>query len=144
MSKLKLCPFCEGKAFLATVEHSEESRPSGYRFHGEVMCKKCQASCGTTGFDETKEEADRKAIAAWNRRAGDWTPVSEGDPYEKSCHYLVLSKMNMAHGGTRESNDGDVRRSMCVAYYDCTGAFNIPYVTHWMPLPSTEGIKNDT
>lgn len=69
MSELKNCPFCGGEAFLATVEHSEESRPNGYRFHSQVMCRKCQASCGTTGFDETKEIADRKAIAAWNRRA---------------------------------------------------------------------------
>ena len=62
------CPFCGGEAFIATVEHSAESRPYGYRFHGQIICRKCQASCGTTGFDKTKEEADRKAIAAWNRR----------------------------------------------------------------------------
>lgn len=66
--KLKLCPFCGGEAFIATVEHSAENRPNGYRFHGEIMCRKCQATAGTTGFDETYEIATEKAIAAWNRR----------------------------------------------------------------------------
>lgn len=78
MNKLKNCPFCGGEAFIATVEHSAESRPYGYRFHGQIMCRKCQASCGTTGFDKTKEEADRKAITAWNRRA-------EEDKKYRSC-----------------------------------------------------------
>ena len=64
-----------------------------------------------------------------------WIPTSKGNPYEKSCHYLVLSKMNWAHGGTWEDNNGDARRNMAVAYFDCTGKFNVPYVTHWMPLP---------
>lgn len=63
-----------------------------------------------------------------------WTPV-ETPPKTRSRHYLVLSKLNMAHGGTWEHNDGDARRNMIVAYYDCTGKFNQPYVTHWMPLP---------
>lgn len=64
-----------------------------------------------------------------------WIPVKI-KPEVKSRHYLVLSKMNLAHGGTWEDNKGDARRNMKVAYYDCTGKFNQPYVTHWMPLPT--------
>ena len=66
--ELKSCPFCGGKAFVNTIEHSEQNRPNGYRFHGSVMCMNCQASAGTTGFDLTKQEADMKAIKAWNKR----------------------------------------------------------------------------
>ena len=67
--KLKSCPFCGGEAFVATVEHPKENRPNEYRFHGQIICYKCQATAGTTGFDLTHEEATKKAIAAWNRRA---------------------------------------------------------------------------
>jgi Lar family restriction alleviation protein len=68
-TRLLPCPFCGGEAFVATIEHSNESRPNGYRYHGDIMCKICQASCGTTGFDETYTLATEKAIKAWNRRA---------------------------------------------------------------------------
>jgi Lar family restriction alleviation protein len=67
MEELKPCPFCGGKAFVATVEHPKESRPN-YRFYGNIICIICQASCGTTGFELTKDVADEKAIKAWNRR----------------------------------------------------------------------------
>lgn len=68
MEELKRCPFCGGKAFINTIEHNESSRPNGFRFHGDIMCQVCQASCGTTGFDETYEIATEKAIKAWNKR----------------------------------------------------------------------------
>ena len=68
MDELKPCPFCGGKAFNATVVHDKESRPNGYRYHGQIMCRNCQATCGTTGFDMTLVEATAKAIEAWNRR----------------------------------------------------------------------------
>lgn len=67
-NNLKPCPFCGGTPFVATVEHSEESRPNDYRFHGRVMCRNCQASAGTTGFDKTYEEATEKAVKRWNNR----------------------------------------------------------------------------
>jgi Lar family restriction alleviation protein len=66
--ELKPCPFCGGVPFVATVEHSEESRPNGYRFHGQIICRNCQSSAGTTGFDLTYDIATRKAMDAWNRR----------------------------------------------------------------------------
>ena len=50
-------------------------------------------------------------------------------------HYLILSKLNLAHGGSLDDNGGDARKNMQVAYYDITGNFNQPCVTHWMPLP---------
>jgi hypothetical protein len=63
-----------------------------------------------------------------------WIPI-EIKPEAKPRHYLVLSKMHLAHGGTWEDNEGDARMNMQVAYYDCTGIFNQPYVTHWRHLP---------
>ena len=69
-----------------------------------------------------------------------WIPI-EIKPKVKSRHYLVLSEMNLAHGGTWEDNEGDARRNMKVAYYDCTGKFNQPCVTHWMPLPAPPNDK---
>lgn len=66
--QLKPCPFCGGNPFINTIEHSEENRPYGYRFYGQIMCTKCQATAGTTGFENTYEEATEKAIKAWNRR----------------------------------------------------------------------------
>ena len=50
------------------IEHDKENRPNGYIFHGRVMCIKCQATAGTTGFDLTREIATEKAVKAWNRR----------------------------------------------------------------------------
>ncbi len=72
-----------------------------------------------------------------------WIPVSERLP-EGTGHYLVISKMNWAHGGNWEDNSGDIRRNMAIAFFERVLKFNIPYVTHWMPLPSTEGLKNET
>lgn len=66
--ELKPCLFCGGKAFIATVEHSAENRPNGYRYYGNILCGRCHASCGTTGFNETYEVATQKAIEAWNKR----------------------------------------------------------------------------
>ena len=68
---LKPCPFCGGEAFISTIEHDTANRPNGYRFHGEVMCRRCQATAGTTGFDISFEQATQKAIEAWNRRVND-------------------------------------------------------------------------
>lgn len=77
------CPFCgKNRAFVNTIEHSPESRPNGYRFHGQVTCLDCGATAGTTGFDATKEEADRKAINAWNRRIDSWISVTDRLPTE--------------------------------------------------------------
>lgn len=64
-----------------------------------------------------------------------WIPVSERLP-KKSGHYLVISKMNWAHGGNWEDDSGDIRRHMAIAFFDRVVKFNVPYVTHWQPLPA--------
>lgn len=61
--KLKPCPFCGGEALL----NSYESR-KGYDAY--VECCGCLIQMITVTFD-TKEEAEAKAISAWNRRAND-------------------------------------------------------------------------
>lgn len=67
-TELKPCPFCGGKAGLTSFFHEERQH---YPFYGEVICLKCQASVGSTGFSKTAEEAERKAMEAWNRRVND-------------------------------------------------------------------------
>lgn len=64
-----------------------------------------------------------------------WIPVGERLPKE-SGHYLVISKMNWAHGGNWEDDSGDIRRHIVIAFFDRVVKFNIPYVTHWQPLPA--------
>lgn len=67
MNKLKPCPFCgKERAFVDYIFHKE--RPY-YRHYARVMCAFCQANVGDTGFSDTREEAEEKAIKAWNRRA---------------------------------------------------------------------------
>lgn len=83
-----------------------------------------------------KINALKFAIQALRQMQG-WIPVNnENDlPAEKSCHYLVITKMHWAHGENWDDNNGDHGRNVAVAYFNCTGAFNMPYITHWMPLP---------
>ena len=88
---------------------------------------------GKMGY--TRRSLIEKLADKVDRLEQGWIPI-ETKPEGKSRHYLVLSKMNLAHGGTWEDNEGDARKNMKVAYYDCTGRFNQPYVTHWMPLPA--------
>ena len=65
--KLKPCPFCgKERAFVDYIFHEE--RPY-YQHYARVMCAVCQANVGSTGFSNTREEAEEKAIKAWNRRA---------------------------------------------------------------------------
>jgi Lar family restriction alleviation protein len=60
---LKPCPHCGGKAFVTISNRDTEPR-----FHGQVMCKICHATAGTTGFYEIYNSARSKAISAWNMR----------------------------------------------------------------------------
>lgn len=61
MSDLKPCPFCWGKAELDRTYYDE-----AITF---AQCPNCQA--GIPAMAPSREEADRLAIAAWNRRAGE-------------------------------------------------------------------------
>jgi len=87
---------------------------------------------GKTGYtrkmvlDELAERVDRYEK---------WESIKV-KPKIKGKHYLVISKLNLAHGGTLEDNQGDIKRNMKVAYYDITGQFNEPHVTHWRHLPA--------
>lgn len=66
-NKLKPCPFCGGKRILVnTIERDD--RPK-CKWTCTVFCTSCFGSACNHGFDWTKEEAEEKAIAAWNRRA---------------------------------------------------------------------------
>lgn len=68
MKDLKPCPFCGRNAGLSEFYHEERH---SYPYYAEVICMRCQARVGSTGFSQTKEEAAEKAIKAWNRRVDD-------------------------------------------------------------------------
>lgn len=80
--KLLPCPFCGGNPFIATIEHSEESRPHGYRFYGNIMCINCQAKASTKGFDLDYDTATEKAIKAWNTRSDHLADVNKMIPMQ--------------------------------------------------------------
>lgn len=63
MSELKPCPFCGGKAM---IEQAKVRK--GYETY--IVCCGCLVDMPTITYD-TQEEADKKAIKAWNRRVGD-------------------------------------------------------------------------
>lgn len=66
---IRPCPFCGGKADVATAYH--EHSPS-CRWYAQVICEKCLASVGIpSGYYMNEAEAIRKAIASWNRRLAD-------------------------------------------------------------------------
>ena len=74
MDKLKSCPFCGGEAYLETSHRAFiKARTTKVAF---VRCTKCEARSGRVplsdyGCTSISVEANKKAINAWNRRAGD-------------------------------------------------------------------------
>lgn len=64
----------------------------------------------------------------------EFTPISAGNPPKKNGHYLVISNMNMYHGGCFEKNADGTSLSYDVAYYSC-GGWNKPYIVAWCELP---------
>ena len=67
MNELKSCPFC-GKSHIIIDSTEREDRPK-CRWHTRVFCADCFGEASSPGFEWTKEEAEEKAIKAWNRRA---------------------------------------------------------------------------
>ena len=69
--ELKPCPFCGKANFIELdyIEHSEKSRPYGYRYVGKVSCVSCGVSVTSSGFHDSAEEAYIAAAQRWNRRA---------------------------------------------------------------------------
>jgi hypothetical protein len=88
------------------------------------MCRKCQATAGTTGFDLTHEEATRKAVAAWNRRVDGWVKCSPETMPKCGERYLVANGSIVKEAYLDGGNEWIDR-------YDIT----LRYVTHWRPLP---------
>jgi hypothetical protein len=63
-----------------------------------------------------------------------WHHVKDEIP-ENAGHYLAISSLNVAHGGCHDDTQGDIRKNMTIAYFDCTGQFNYPHIEYWMELP---------
>lgn len=74
MNELKPCPFCGGKPYLETHHRAFiKAKTTRVAF---VRCRECEARTQRfelTDFGRTShsEEANKKAIEAWNRRADD-------------------------------------------------------------------------
>ena len=74
MNELKPCPFCGGKPYLETHHRAFiKAKTTRVAF---VRCRECESR--TQRFELTdigrtsySEEANKKAIEAWNRRADD-------------------------------------------------------------------------
>lgn len=98
------CPFCGGiNLYLDGYEHG-----SGLRWC--VTCLDCMAK-----VDPGTIQQKYRAIAAWNRRADDWIPVSERLPEEGE---IVIAY-----------NGGFIK--MVLNMFDAMEG-----ATHWMPMPS--------
>ncbi len=68
MSELKPCPFC-GRTRLVRLEAEQRPDRPECSWAPRVVCLDCFGEASSHGFDWTKAEAQKKAIAAWNRRA---------------------------------------------------------------------------
>lgn len=69
MIEMKNCPFCKGKANVASVHICAGAEI------GEAFCTQCGARISTREF-ETEEEAKQKAIELWNNRVVDTSTLS--------------------------------------------------------------------
>ena len=71
--ELKPCPFC-GKANwieLDYIEHTQKTRPFGYRYVGKVSCVSCGVTMTSSGFHDSADSACMAAAKRWNRRKSD-------------------------------------------------------------------------
>ena len=74
MAELKPCPFCGGKPYLETSHRAFiKAKTTKVAF---VRCRSCEARTGrfelsAFGRSSFSEEANRRAIDAWNRRCAD-------------------------------------------------------------------------
>ena len=74
MYELEPCPVCRKVNFIELdyVEHSQESRPNGYRYVGKVSCLSCGVSVISSGFHDSVESAYIAAAKRWNMAVKKW------------------------------------------------------------------------
>ncbi|MFT3952755.1 MAG: DUF551 domain-containing protein [Oscillospiraceae bacterium] len=93
--ELKSCPCCGEKA-------SERIIDTPFR-NGWIGCHKCRL------FIEWIKDGRNLAIAAWNRRADGWIPVSEGLPKNEQTVQICA---------TRKLSDGRILKIVGQAMYE--------------------------
>lgn len=134
MSELKPCPFCGGEAGFQY----------GY-FNSDVYvrCNECRA-CSEVRVSE------KAAIAAWNRRADGWIPVSERLPNvpEKKDGKYNFNKCLVTNGkfisiAYRDMVAYPLKDYEEWIFQDICFDINDHDVTHWMPLPEPPKIGGD-
>ena len=138
MDKLKPCPFCGGEARTGFAIND-------YNRWG-VECTRCGATVEVADWcgDYDTEE---NAIKAWNRRASEasneviakskpkWISVKERLPENDSHDRFLVCAIDPWFG----TKVIDFMRYDRRWLYD--GKPTEAKVTHWMPLPSTEGLN---
>lgn len=157
MLELKSCPHCNGNGRIVSVSGFKSDR---YR----VVCEECGAS---TRECETKQEA----VSAWNMRADGWIPVGERLPESgvhvlvacevrgQYCSGRYVCDGFYAKANTQPSygypdecvfeySEEDDEYYLLDGWYevvknwdDYSSIVIDDFVTHWMPLPSTEGLE---
>lgn len=114
---LRDCPFCGGEAKLRSVATNNENRL------WFVVCHNCTSPAV---YPEREE-----AIAAWNRRADRWIPVSERLP-EKEGNCIVTIQVE-------PSSHDESREYVSIVYFrESLEGFELlwnAHVTAWRPLP---------
>ena len=121
MTDLKLCPFC-GDTYAVIYTTLED----GY-------CAECLECHAKTDWFSTKAEA----IAAWNRRADGWIPVTERLPEENRL--VQVYNGSVTCGILREPQ---IIGGGWMIAFDYSGVLEFQFpVTHWMPLPQPPEVK---
>ena len=108
-TQLKPCPFCgDSNIFIDSTERGDRTE---CKWTAKVFCANCFGEVTNHGFDWTKEEAEQKAINAWNRRvAKDTDVLSKKLVYCKDCKFFMADVWYKgiigAHNGCNRWGDG--------------------------------------
>lgn len=132
MSELKPCPFCGGEAHVAHYYGDTLclEDPEKYTWFVSCASRGCPGSVQSPGY---LHRGEAEALAAWNRRASPWVPVTERLP-EWSGYYPVW-------------NPSPGRRPF-VAWYDANRSKwdTKKLVSHWgesLPDPLDQELGED-
>ena len=133
MTELLPCPFCGGEP----MQHShQKGNPSGWEFECDHwICCATEDCPAHVGMCETPAEA----IAAWNRRAPVWQPISTAPKDGTEFQAWVLNGPGPGFWDPRARFDADGAFQLWgrVDYdedgWDCHPGWT---PTHWQPLPA--------
>lgn len=117
------CPFCGSK----NITYGRYEHAAGRRY--AIVCMNCMAQ-----IDPGWAQSWGAVQELWNRRADGWISVKERLP--ENDHTVLFST----------KYDGIRMGSYLTTEWKTTSyiQFSVNAVTHWMPLPSTGGLNDET